>query len=105
MDLIISTILNDPAFWNYDSPFHLLAVAALLVGMFLQILLLRKSRKLVLFPIFWLLLSLVCEYLYQIIRGFEAFGPALFGIFTYLSFFGSLLGILIYIIWTKVRHS
>jgi len=104
MDFIITTILEYPAFWNYDQPLNLLALGAFFVGMLLQPLLLRKGRIWFLLSPFWLVVSLCCEYLYQTIRGFEAFGPAVFGIFTYLAFFGSLFGTLVYIIWTKVRR-
>jgi len=105
MDLIITTLLTMGPFWNYDFPFNLMAGIALLFGLILQILLLRKSRKLILFPLFWLALSLSCEYLYQVITGFEAFGPAIFGFLTYLALFGSILGIFVCQLWTKVRHS
>lgn len=105
MDLIITTLLKYPDFWNYDKPLNLLAIGFILIGFFLQVLLLKKSRKLLLIPVLWLVVSLCCEYLYQTVRGMEAFGPAIFGLFTYLAFFGSLLGILGYFVWTKVRHS
>ena len=104
MDLIITTILQYPDFWNYDSPLNFLAVGAFLFGLFLQFLLLKRGWKMLLIPAIWLVVSLCCEYLYQTIRGLEAFGPAIFGIFTYLAFFGSILGILFYFVWTKVRH-
>ena len=103
MDLIITTIFTMGPFWSYDNPFHIMAWIALLFGLVLQILLLRKSRKLILFPLFWLVISLSCEYLYQVITGFEAFGPAIFGLLTYFALFGSLLGTFFYSIWTKVR--
>lgn len=105
MDLIITTILQYPHFWNYDRPLNLFAAGAVLLGLLLQVLLLKKSWKFLLIPVLWLVVSLCCEYLYQTIRGMEAFGPAIFGVFTYLAFFGSLAGILGYFVWTKVRHS
>jgi len=105
MDFIITTILQYPFFWNYDRPLNLFSIGAFLLGIFLQLLLLKKSRKFFLIPVLWLVVSLCCEYLYQTIRGLEAFGPAIFGIFTYLAFFGSLLGILVYFVWTKVHDS
>jgi len=105
MDLIITTFLQYPFFWNYDGPLNLFSIGAFLLGVFLQLLLLKKSRKFLLIPVLWLVVSLCCEYLYQTIRGLEAFGPAIFGIFTYLAFFGSLLGILVYFVWTKIHDS
>lgn len=104
MDLILTTILEYPAFWNYDQPLNFMALGALFLGMLLQLLLIRKRRIWLFLPLIWLAVSLCCEYLYQTILGLEAFGPAILGLFTYLAFFGSLLGILIYILWTKVRH-
>lgn len=105
MDLIITTLLTMWSFWNYDYPFNLMAWIALLFGLVLQVLLLRRNRRLILFPLFWLVISLSCEYLYQVIRGFEAFGPAILGLLTYLALFGSILGIFIYKFWTRIHHS
>ena len=104
MDLILTTILEYPAFWNYDQPLNFMALGSFFLGMLMQLLLIRKGRIWLFLPLVWLVVSLCCEYLYQTIHGLEAFGPAILGLFTYLAFFGSLLGILIYILWTKVRH-
>ena len=105
MDLIITTILQYPYIWNYDRPLNLFAMGSFFLGLFLQFLLLKKSWKFLLISALLLVASLCCEYLYQTIRGMEAFGPAIFGMFTYLAFFGSLLGVLWYFVWTKVRDS
>ena len=104
MDLVIAAIWNQPAIWKYVFPLNVIAIGFFLLGVGLQVLSMNKRWKWLIFPLICLALSLSCEYIYYVAGTFEVFAVAIFGVMTYLTLFGSVIGTLIYLIWTKVRH-
>ena len=105
MDLIICTLLEAPAVWKYAFPLNVIAIGFFVLGGAAQLFALRKRWKGFVLPLVWLAVSLGCEGIYYIDGTFDTFGVAIFGLMTYLACFGSVIGPLCYLIWTKVRNT
>ena len=101
---ILTTILEAPAVWKYAFPLNIIVIGFFVLGGTAQLLARRKKWKWFILPLVWLAVSLGCEGIYYADGTFDAFGVAIFGLMTYLACFGSLLGTLFYLIWTKVRN-
>lgn len=104
MDPVICALLDQPAVWEYVFPLNVILIGLFLLGIWMQLLFSKRGRKWFLFPLVCLALALSCEYIYYVTGTFEAFAVAIFGMMMYLAFFGSVIAILTYLIWTKVRR-
>jgi len=105
MDLIFPFVLENPNFLEYIFPLNVIGGASLLLGVLFQVFLLKKKWRWYLLPLVLLAISIACECLYQMIGTFDAFLFVFVGVPTDLALSGTLIGSLIHVIWTKVRHS
>ena len=105
MELILPFILEYPNFWEYIYPLNILCGMFLLLGFGLQILFFKRRIKWFLLPLILLVLSVSCEFLYQIDGTFDAFLFVFIGVPVYFALLGSLIYNLLYQFWTKVRNS
>lgn len=110
--IIVSFFKTLPDLFEIDPPYITIYALTFLCAALAEFLILYKtfpdfSQKKAgwILPVAFLVLEIVCEWLYQFIHGWDALLFALVGLGSLFGLAGALLGALIYFIWTKVRHS